>query len=303
MRQGDKKVWVTTRSDVAHRIRDVFGAQGAEWLAGVNKLVGEVRAEWRLVLGSQILGNYSFVIPAGNTILKVFPPGEEFDRHLDALLAWQGDGAVRAERYDRDRGALLMERAVPGIELTQLFHEGRDREATEIACATMRRLAVPIEGSWPTARERADNLKELRRRYIGGTGPLPEPLVQTAESLFAELLDSQGEQVLIHADLHHENILESQRGWLAIDPHGLIAEPEFETYALLLNPEGIARHTDVKAITTRRLDQMADLLGFDRERIRSWGIACAVLSAWWSLDGHGEGYEDALAMADVLRSC
>jgi streptomycin 6-kinase len=241
------------------------------------------------------------VIPAGDYVLKLLPPSEEFGRQTEALLAWKGDGSVKVEKFDCERGAMLIERARPGIELTRLFHEGRDEEATTITCELMPRLAVKADYSFPTAADRAADLTNLRKRFIGKTGPFPEHLVDAAENLFSELVASQGEQVLIHGDLHHENILSAQREpWLAIDPHGLIAEREFETYALILNPDGIAKNPDLKAISRRRIDQMSDLLGFDRERVRGWGIACAVLSAWWSLDGHGKGYEDALTIAEAL---
>jgi len=216
------------------------------------------------------------------------------------MLTWNGKGAARIQDYD-ERGAMLIERARPGIELTTLHREGRDEEATAITCQLMLRLTVKTDYPFPTATDRAADLAGLRKRFNGNTGPFPEHLVDAAENLFAELIASQGEQVLIHGDLHHENILSARREpWLAIDPHGLIAEREFETYALLLNPDGIAKNPDLEAISRRRIDQMCDLLGFDRERIRGWGIACAVLSAWWSLDGHGTGYEDALTIAEVL---
>ncbi|MBS0351162.1 MAG: hypothetical protein JSR33_08260 [Proteobacteria bacterium] len=40
---------------------------------------------------------------------------------------------------------------------------------------------------------------------------------------------SQGEQILLHGDLHYANILWSeQNGWLAIDPQNVIGEREFD---------------------------------------------------------------------------
>jgi hypothetical protein len=52
-----------------------------------------------------------------------------------------------------------------------------------------------------------------------------------------ELLSSSGKEVLLHGDLHHWNILSSEReGWLAIDPKGLAGEAECETGAFLRNP-------------------------------------------------------------------
>lgn len=296
---------------ITQRILDCF-PNGGDWMARLESHILEIGSEWQLELDTEATtGNYSFVIPAGECMLKLLPPGEDFDRQLGAMLAWNGNGAARIEKYDAGRGAMLIERLRPGTELSAFFHEGREEEATEIACDIMGRLAIPLPSLGgvrgglntpiPTAADRAADLANLRKRFNGKTGPFPEHLVVAAEGFFRDLVASQGTQYLIHGDLHHENILAAQREpWLAIDPHGLIAEPEFEIYAWLLNPIGIAQHPDVKDITARRLDQMTDLLGFDRGRIRGWGVACAVLSAWWSLDGHNSGYEDALTMAQVL---
>lgn len=43
-------------------------------------------------------------------------------------------------------------------------------------------------------------------------------------AVFAELCDSMGEEVVLHGDLHHENILRSGDGWVAVDPKGGAAQ-------------------------------------------------------------------------------
>jgi streptomycin 6-kinase len=147
-------------------------------------------------------------------------------------------------------------------------------------------------------------LAKLRPYFNGGTGPLPEYLVDAAENLFAELIPSQGERVLLHGDLHHWNILSATRQpWLAIDPKGVIGEREYDTGAILRNPWG--KHfdpQDLKRIQARRLDIFCEILGFERERILGWGVAQAVLSAWWSIEGNDGGGETAVAFADALYS-
>jgi len=52
----------------------------------------------------------------------------------------------------------------------------------------------------------------------------------------------------------------------------------------------------------RRVDQLAAELGFERARIRGWGVAQAVLSAWWSFEDHGHGWEPAIACAELLAA-
>jgi streptomycin 6-kinase len=113
--------------------------------------------------------------------------------------------------------------------------------------------------------------------------------------------------VLLHADLHHDNILSAGGDdggrWLAIDPHGLAGEPSYEVGALLRNfwPE---RHTlaDPRRTTERRIRILAEQLGFERERIRDWALAQAVLSAWWCVEDGGDFEPEILAPAEIIAS-
>jgi streptomycin 6-kinase len=52
----------------------------------------------------------------------------------------------------------------------------------------------------------------------------------------------------------------------------------------------------------RRIAQIADELGMDRARIRAWGFAQAVLSAWWTWEDHGEVGEYALECARLIAA-
>lgn len=68
------------------------------------------------------LSNHSYVAPAGvDAVLKIRSPNDDESLHeQDALGCWAGDGAVRLLRADRARGALLLERACPGTDLSAL---------------------------------------------------------------------------------------------------------------------------------------------------------------------------------------
>jgi streptomycin 6-kinase len=110
--------------------------------------------------------------------------------------------------------------------------------------------------------------------------------------------------VVLHGDLHHDNIVAATRApWLAIDPKGVVGEPAYETGALLRNPmPQLLAMPDPARLTRRRVDQLAGELGFDRARIRGWGLAQAVLSAWWSIEDAGTGWEFGIAVAELLAS-
>ena len=145
-------------------------------------------------------------------------------------------------------------------------------------------------------------LRKLRPHFGGTTGPFPAYLLDAAEQILAEFIPTMGERVLLHGDLHHWNILSATRqSWLALDPKGVIGECEYEVGALLRNPWG-EFHTrpEMKVIQARRVDILSEMLGFERQRMLGWGMAQAVLSAWWSVEDHGHGWEGAIGVAEVV---
>src|SRR5262249_40646638 len=96
-----------------------------------------------------------------------------------------------------------------------------------------------------------------------------------AAGLLRELVPSQGEQVLVHQDLHGDNVLAAQREpWLVIDPKPLAAEREFAVAPIVRSFELGHSRRDV----LYRLDRLCADLGLDRERARGWTIAQTI--AW-----------------------
>ncbi|HEX8219168.1 MAG TPA: aminoglycoside phosphotransferase family protein, partial [Chloroflexia bacterium] len=234
-------------------------------------------------------------------VLKVKFPSAELMPEIEALRLYGGRGIAQLLDADQDRGVLLLERLDPGTPLSLLTD---DEQATSIAAGVMRRLwrPAPQEHPFPTVARWASGLGRLREHFGGTTGPLPSRLVEQAESLFAELLASSPEQALLHGDLHHDNILAAEREpWLAIDPKGLIGEPAYEVGALMRNqlPQPLAGE-HARRFLSRRLDQLAEELGLERARLHGWSLAQAVLSAWWSFEDHGHGWEPDIALAELL---
>jgi streptomycin 6-kinase len=145
-----------------------------------------------------------------------------------------------------------------------------------------------------------DGLKKLRATFGGGTGPFNEKLVQRVERSAADFLAENHKPVLMHGDFHHFNILSSERGWLVIDPKGVIGPAGYEVGPLLINPwDDFLRRPDHRRLTQRRIAILHEHLGFERERIREWGLAHSILSAWWSMESHSE-WRGTAAFAEMI---
>jgi streptomycin 6-kinase len=125
---------------------------GADWLARLPRLVAECAELWGLEVDAAYAGSHvSLVAPArlfdGRlAVLKINFPDPESEHEPDALLHWDGRGAVRLLSFDRERSALLVERCEPG---TALWEVADEEEANRIAAGVLRRLWRPPPSDHP----------------------------------------------------------------------------------------------------------------------------------------------------------
>lgn len=302
-RSGNTAV-VNVPPELSRRVRNVHGEAGVAWLGRLGDVLEEASELWGLRLGEPFEAlTYNYVCPAwredgSSVVLKAGVPSVELTTEAGALAWWGGEGAVRLLEADTERGLLLLERLVPGRLLLEIED---DDEATRIAAGVMRRLrrAAPGDDLFPHVRDWFRGFERLRATFDGGTGPFPAELVEMVERTIVELFATQAdEDVLLHGDLHHWNVLSATREpWLAIDPHGPLGEPAYETGAWLRNPVG---NPPKKSVLERRIAILADELGFDRGRIRRWGVVHALLSSWWMYESEARPGEEALEIARAL---
>jgi len=214
-------------------------------------------------------------------VLKMPNPEADEGHSHKVLEHYAGDGAVRL--LDRFAGSLLLERAFPGRSLTDLVLNEQDDEATGVICDTLGRLTKTGDVAKFLTVEDWGAGFERHRQSVDRT--LPEGLVDRAAETFRSLTETQSARVLLHGDLHHDNIVfDEQRGWLAIDPKGVVGEREYETGAFLRNPTDDERLFAREDIVERRVDLVCKRLGFAADRVLNWAFAQAVLSAIWSLE-------------------
>jgi streptomycin 6-kinase len=219
----------------------------------------ELAREWGLELGPPFaLAHWSYVAPAGeDAVLKVMVPDEVESLHDgDALALWNGDGAARLVRQDRERRALLIERLRPGTDISGL----PEAEAIAIAIAVGKKL-------WRPAGEPFRPIEEHVRGELDRAEQQGGELVPLARELLAALAPI-GRGTLVHGDFHHHNILDAGGRYLAIDSKAMLGEPEFDVPAFLWNP------LDTEFSLERTLPRIAAFAaaGLDEERIRAWTV-------------------------------
>lgn len=159
-----------------------------------------------------------------------------------------------------------------------MVRDGDDRQATEILCQVVARLHAP----------RAEPLPELipLHQWFNSLWPAAQAyggMLRLSARVAAELLTSPREQTVLHGDIHHDNVLDfGERGWLVIDPKRLYGERAFDYANIFCNPNyGIATDPD---IFQRRVVQICQLAGLERQRLLQWILAWAGLSAAWFME-------------------
>ena len=243
----------------------------AEWLTGVPALLDEVAASWGLTVGRAYapgaVGHAVQVELSDGTpaVLKLSNTDRETVKEPDALERYDGDGAVRLLARDDARSAMLLERCEPGTFLSA----ARDVDTVGVFIGLLPRLWKSGDGFASLEDEAAIWVDEIER-------DCRDPKLRDAAlGYLRELPSTQGEQVLLHQDLHGENVLAAEREpWLVIDPKPLAGEREFSIVPTVRSFE--LGHSKRDALY--RLDRLTSELGLDRERALGWTIVQTV--AW-----------------------
>lgn len=271
------------------------GEKGRKWLEDLPKIIKWYEEKWKIKVFDPFILSYNYVAPAKtltgeNTVLKIsFPENDEFEKEIKALEFFGGQAAVNVLKKDLGSGVVLLEKAEPGKRLRD---EVGNTKQISIASEVIKKLHQPITkdlaGFFPTIANWAKAFDRFKKKFSLQSGPIPKWMFDKGEGIFKDL-GVNGATYLLHGDLHSDNILSSERGWLIIDPKGVVGEREFELGAFLRNPiYNYPKGSDYKKITRENIIQFSQELGFDKKRILDWSFACAVISILWFLEDQGK---------------
>jgi len=215
-------------------------------------------------------------------VLKLAHPHRESEHEADALELWDGDGAVRLLGRDESGYVLVLERCEPGTPLSRLHAD----VALDVMIGLLPRLWRPAAEPFHTLADEATWWASYLAKQDWSSD---RAVLDAALDAITSLVPTQGQQVLLHQDLHFDNVLAAEREpWLAIDPKPLVGEREFAVAPIARSFELGHSKRDV----LHRFDRLTSELGLDRERARGWTIAQTV--AWtWGGDFHARHVETA----------
>lgn len=252
-----------------------------------NKKLNDYLAEWNLsnptfltqTMTSRI---YTATHDGETVILKLLSPAEtEEQRRAIALRYFDGCGAVRLLRYDQ--GAHLLEYAA-GDELVTLAARGEDQTATHIIAQLVKQMhSVPQSASQDGLASLDRWFGELFRKAAADRKAGVNSMYLRSASVAEQLLSDPQDMRVLHGDIHHYNIRQSPRGWLAFDPKGLVGERTYDCANTLCNPVITELvHNETRLLTNAAI--LADMLELELQRVLAFTYAYACLNAsWWLL--------------------
>ncbi len=260
----------------------IYGAKGQQWLDSSPKITAKIAEEHNLS-GLAPVNNMTFNYVASGyqndkpIILKIGMNSKALAKEASCLKAFAKHAVTEVIAHDNNM--IIMQRAVPGSTLKDYFPDN-DEETTNILCTSIKELhkaSIPESHNF-------HHLNELFKT-LDQKLDIPDEILTKAKHLRDDLLKSITNEVLLHGDLHHDNILQNGDSWLVIDPKGFIGDPAFEPAAYLCNPiPELLQENQPCEIIKNRINICSAQLGIDSKRIADWLYAKSVLCWAWSLE-------------------
>mgnify|MGYP000682508179 CR=1 FL=1 len=286
-----------------HKASRQFGDAGPDWVRSLPALLTRCQKQWQLtdcIPADNLSINlvcYAQSSAYGEVVLKIEGPHTERYTEMAALRLYAGHYACTCFEADEEIAAMLLERVVPGHNLRTLPSKAAQLEiGTELVAG----LPIPVNGTCGFP-----HYGDWIGRAIATTHARYNPdarmkaLMTETEALFHEICPGNAPQVLLHGDLHHENMLQRHDGeWRVIDPQGVIGAPFLESARFIQN------HVELDgdhafAVLDETVAYVAERL---RETKRAIGGALFILHVLSTCWGYEMNY-DSETLARLIDEC
>ncbi|MBM7068151.1 aminoglycoside phosphotransferase family protein [Actibacterium sp. 188UL27-1] len=232
--------------------------------------------------------------------LKIFTPaGQRSEgRGADLLKAWDGNGAVLLLRSTPDAQLLDW---LPGPTLGDLARGGQDETATTI-------LAQSAQKLWSKGPAQSLDMPPIDHWFAAlfalDLTPLPKDhrhAMEQASIAARDLLAQSTPRIVLHGDLHHDNILQTPNGWTVIDPHGVSAPAEAEFSNAFRNPVNAAKWVTDPARPWRMARGLQAVTALDPLTLLTWAAARTALSMAWQMQDGAVDQVDIALLSRLLK--
>lgn len=235
----------------------------------------------------------------GNAILKIGKPCREVLTEFNTLLEYKGRRFCKVFDSDIDNGVILEELIVPGIQL-------RDEKVLDkrlsIFSSLYKQLHIEPANSelYPTYTDWVIRITE----YMSKREDYKElyAYMKKAKDICLSLNSKYTKKMLLHGDLHHDNILLSNNGeYKIIDPKGVIGDPIFDVPRFILNEQDDDKSSDENYLKTCEIiDYFEDSLNIPNKTLKQCYFIEMAMANCWNVEGGEAPNLDQVAMAEAV---
>jgi len=288
---------------LARNVINIMGSDGRVWITSLPNTVRILMDCWKL---SNLLPvtnmSFNYVAKAicnhnQSVILKIGFDKKVIAAEKHALIYFDGNASIRIIDYHEEYNALLLEQAIPGTSLKALY-PAKDKFVIDCYGDTVQKLHHKPLVNKHGFRHINDWLKILDEFK---SDQLSRHLLERAIYLKNMLLNSLEKEVVLHGDLHHDNVLKNENSWLTIDPKGIIGETAFEVAAFdFIHDSEITDTLEVRELFLSRIKAVAAKSNVNAERLKNWVFVRLILSAVWYIEDNGDPGL-VIRLADILN--
>ncbi|WP_202708817.1 aminoglycoside phosphotransferase family protein [Sporosalibacterium faouarense] len=282
-----------------------FDENGEEWILQLPKIIDICKGKWQLYdfkIVEDLSINLIYFAKSkkyGDVVLKLEGPHPEKYTEMKALSLFNEECVCKCYALDMDIGALLLERIVPGKCLTSLKNH---REQITIAAELIAKvpLFTDAKDGFPTYSQWI-NRAFKKARTENKVGSKMIHFIDEAEKFFKEVESNDSQVALLHGDLHHWNILQDENGnWKAIDPHGVLGPPYFESARFMTNHLDISEEENKKEILDDMINIFSTKFNETKKTITIALFVLYALSICWTFE---EAAPDELLLKKDIENC
>lgn len=230
----------------------------------------------------------------GAVILKIDQHKSRLESEYKMLERLSGHHSCKVYAFDESAGSLLEERIIPG---TVLRGEKSLEKRIRIFLQVFREIHIAAD-SGETYLNWLERIHEYCIRH-----QVAEDMASRAHLFCAEMFEKYPDRVLLHGDLHHDNLLlRTDVSYAMIDPKGIVGPAIMDLPRFILNE----LDTDHEYPDRQHIGEVIRLLGeqsgYPEEDIRKLFYMETVLANVWCVeDGEAMNMQE-LELADFLIS-
>ena len=230
----------------------------------------------------------------GAVILKADRHRQQLESEYKMLARLSGHCSCKVYAFDAEAGLLLEERIIPG---TTLRRETSLAKRIQIFLQVFGRIHMPVD-SGETYLDWLEQICEYCVRH-----QMDEDMASRAYLFCREMFGKYPERVLLHGDLHHDNLLLRTDGSYAIiDPKGVVGPAIMDLPRFILNEFDTVHLCPDRQHLEEVILLLGEQSGYPDSDIRKLFYMETVLANIWRVEDGGEMDMQELELAEFLAS-